>query len=180
MRALLAAVLAALFVMPAHALVWTGQLPESNSRNFLALDYAVSTDIVARSTSYAGGGFDPILSLFDAASGDVLIFNDDNPNPPAGSSSPFYDSYFEFTVDPGSYLLGISQYAIFPSSLTEWLGDVPTGCGGAPFCDVLGDTRTSDYRVVVEASPVPVPPALGLLAAALGGLMLVKRGRRTA
>ena len=175
MRFVLAA-LAVFFAVPAHAIVWTGQLPEGDDTVYLNLSIDRYSNLEAFTTSYATGGFDPILSLY-RANGRLLTFNDDDGFRP--SQGIFDSTIFGENLRPGQYLMGISQYALFPEDNFVSTGFLPTECpDNTGFCDVFGNNTTSDYRVEYNISPVPVPPALGLMAAGLVGLTAVARRRR--
>lgn len=123
--------------------------------------------------TFAAGGFDPVLSLFDAA-GDLVAEDDDGRglvDPQTGLAS---DSQLLRTLDVGSYFLAISAYGNV--SLGGLLPG-PTGgfSGGGSFIDGEGDARSSFYAVDIVLTPLPA--ALPLLAAGLGGLGLAARCR---
>ncbi|MEM1076947.1 MAG: DVUA0089 family protein [Pseudomonadota bacterium] len=145
------------------------------------------------------GGFDPVLTVFQKSSGAFFGDRDDDvtgtvlPDPVTNQS---YDAIFELdgNVTPaGSYYLVVSQYP--NRSLGDpFLGDFSVidpfgtgalyGCSNGQFCDSTGANRTSDWAVILENvesaapyAPIPVPPALPLLASGMFGLWFLGRKR---
>ncbi|MEO1591099.1 MAG: DVUA0089 family protein [Cyanobacteria bacterium J06632_22] len=88
-------------------------------------DFSVGafSDVTLRSYSYAGGvqadgtqiaagGFDPILTLFDAA-GNLIANNDDGPEsavPKDANTGYGFDVFLEAALNPGDYTVAITQY----------------------------------------------------------------------
>jgi len=169
----------------AHAgsfpLAFTGQ-PIVVSGNLTADDDVQSTlfslsqtqSLAFYTTSYAGGvnadgsvtpsgGFDPILSLFDA-NGNLIALNDDDTT---GHSridpvtQVVADSYFSNDLGPGTYRLAVSEYDNFPSSTFSTYSEAgnPTFTNqfsnslSGPFVDVTGAQRTSAYTYNIAAVP---------------------------
>lgn len=164
--------------------------------------------VILRSFSYGGGtqgnghavtpgGFDPVLSLFDAA-GVLIGSNDDdltgtvNPDP---SNSVRFDTLFQAMLDDGDYTVALSQYDNFAAGSTLADGFLQTGspfftvglgpgCTNGRFCDAFGGNRTSawafDIVNVDNATLVPIPAAFPLLLSGLAGLGFLGRWRRPA
>jgi len=169
---------------------------------------APSSSVTLQTFSYAGGvnaagtiiapgGFDPVLSLFNATGGLVgssplTATNDD------GSSVPIdpvtgnaFDALLQInTLLAGDiYVLVLSQSGNFANGPT--FGDgfseqgsgnfTPAmfGCGGTSFCDASPAQRTGAWAVdilgVGAASSVPEPGSITLLTAAMAGLVLLRR-----
>jgi hypothetical protein len=180
---------------------FTGNLDADDNVVLLALDLEASGTYRFESFSYAGGtlsdgtvvargGFDVVLSLFDA-DGALLVSNDD------GGSLRFdpdtnkaFDAVIEIGLGAGAYTLAVTQYNNFPfgSLLSEGftrdgLGNFTPDllsegeCSATSFCDVSGvapfNARTSFFAV--DVTPVPLPPALLLFVPALA--TLAARGR---
>src|SRR4051812_23909240 len=94
------------FATPAHAtnFSFTGNLPNANAEQgfnftvgatsnvtFVTYSYAGGTN--AASQSIAGGGFDPILALFNADTGALIGQNDDGgSNVPPGDTGANFDT----------------------------------------------------------------------------------------
>jgi hypothetical protein len=188
------------------AFAFSGTLAADNDVRFHGFSIAgTPLDVVIESFSYAGGtladgstvgrgGFDPVLSLFDAA-GFLLARGADNPlRPDPGGSGNAYDDILRLRLAPGDYSIAVSQWDNTPPAqldplapLTGFLHEFapnftaffcPDGTGS--FCDSQYDRRSADYTVQVSATlaAVPLPPALALLAAAFAALGATRLGRR--
>jgi hypothetical protein len=178
---------------------------------------APSASITAETWSYAGGtnaagdviapgGFDPVLSLFDATGGfsasSPLVATSDG-----GSSvkDPTTKDAFDSILTVGSlsssdtYALVLSEYDNLPYGTTYGDGFSQTGngnftpgefycSGGGPFCDAGGNQRNGNWAVdIVGAGSAvdtssggtsPEPGSVVLLTAGLGGLALLRRRRK--
>lgn len=136
--------------------------------------------VTLRTSSYAAGGFDPVLSLF-RGDGLLLDANDDVNALVSSAIVPAdpiignrFDSYFQIDLEPGSYTLALTyspNYAVGPN-----LAD-----GFAPVGPVPGG-RTSSFAVgignVTAAAEVPETGAGALAAAGLPLLAGTLRRRR--
>lgn len=153
------------------------------------LDFTLSAPSVldARTTSYATGGFDPFLSLFDRNGLQLLLAvnEDDLVCPPDPSSGVCLDSAIQFSLDAGDYALILTQSGNFPIGPTLSDGFTQTGSGnftGGPFLDILGNLRSGDFRVVVDGTEIPEPstavPLLFLAAGYAGHRLRLSRARR--
>lgn len=157
-------------------------------------------------TSYAGGlnlngsvslpgGFDPVLTLFSNATGQVIAFGGgsgtaEGPSgvdPVTGLSE---DANFSSTLNPGTYSLFLTQ---FPNVANGSLSDGFLFAGSSNFtgdlCGVSGGMflqsdiapcakRTGSYAVNVSsspASPVPEPPTWLLVLPASAAFALIGR-----
>ena len=128
--------------------------------------------VTITTTSYASGGFDPILTIFDST-GLVVNANDDGGCGvvAAASNGRCLDSYLALSITGGTYSFYVTQ------SPNTALGDLADGFAlagtgnftGGPFYDSFGDLRTGHWRVEIDGAlaAVPEPSTFILIAAGL-------------
>ena len=162
---------------------FTFSLLTASTLNFST--YSYNGGINAQGAFIAPGGFDPILTLFDASGNFIREFV--NPVGPGDISELF-------TLDAGDYTLVFTQFDNFAlGNLADGFihdGDptftdrfVIAGSGAhAPFVDVNGNQRNGNYAFDVtakgEPQAVPEPATLLLLATGMFGVSVVARKRR--
>ena len=160
-----------------------------------------TSTITLRTWSYAGGtnqagmviprgGFDPWLSLYNAA-GSLLVSVDNGTCMQVGTDSGTgvcFDSFISQSLGIGMYTLILSQSDNQPAGLTLADGFTQTGnptftssfaCGFPQFCDSTGDSRTNQWAVdidnVTSVGGVPEPGTLVLLASGLAAIVVLRR-----
>ena len=205
--------LAAALPQAAHAqttpAVYSGMFTADDQHLPFTFDVTTAGVVSLYTTSYAGGlnvdgttaaagGFDPILSLFnDGGSFDLIGFNDDNsPNadPVTGNT---WDAGLQETLQPGHYLVIITEWDNFANGPTLLDGFTRQGQGNftqgfvpaggtaqAPFVDDDGNQRTGAYTINIANGPLPGAPepssvaGLGLGILGMAGLLLTARRRK--
>ncbi len=179
--------LAALIVpaAPAATLSYSGFLTSDDQVLFLPFSVTGPSDATFRTLSYGGGadangnsvspgGFDPVLSLFDAA-GNRLEFVDDGTEPdidPDPTTGLTLDSDFTWSLTPGDYTLTLSQSNNYPgltladpfSRQGEGNFTATYGCGApgyySSYFDFGCNARTGNYFVeILNVAAVPPPPS---------------------
>jgi len=131
--------------------------------------------------------FDPVIALWDQASGELIDQNDDQAD--VGDGQTPYDSGLSLqNLSAGNYLLTIAMWDNFPWSndniadgfrydgiepipVASW-DEVYNGGDVGPYWSVNIDG-------VDTASPVPVPAAIWLFGSAIAGFVGVSRRKKT-
>ena len=145
--------------------------------------YAGGTN--AAGTEIAGGGFDPIVTLFDSSTGRFIRDNDDSgliADPDTGNA---WDSLLQSNLSAGNYTATVTQYGSFASG--ELLSDGFQGTTHTSFgsrdshwaLDILnvGSASLGD-SYISQTPPIPEPESYALLLAGLGLITLITRQRR--
>lgn len=186
---------------PAHAsnFSFTGALSSGDTVQFFDFSIGTASTVTFTTQSFAGGtqangnvvsigGFDPVLTVFDVATGNYIGENDDGDEPNVGIDpvlASVFDSYLEILLDAGNYTVALSQYD------NETNGDLGDGfshagdpdflsCSTGQFCvgDTSAEVRTNAWAIDIlsvdsasvagaSVSTVPVPAALPLFGTGL-------------
>jgi hypothetical protein len=161
--------------------------------NFTVLGHA--SDVMLLTWSYAGGtnaagmdiargGFDPVVTLFNASTGSGIDENDDG-SPVADSvTRSRYDSFLMTDLSAGDYTATVTQYSSFANGPS--LADGFMGTGNANFgsrdshwaLDILNvNTASIGASYVSHTAPIPEPESYALLIAGLGLVAFMARRR---
>lgn len=203
-RILAAGCLAAPLMATAADFSFTGNLSNDDQVQLFQFSLAGSASVTLRTYSYGGGtmadgtvipagGFDPILTVFDA-SGTIIDENDDGACPPLTidpTTSSCYDTFLAVSLNAGDYTVAVSQFSNFPIGPT--LSDGFEGSDTSNFEDASGDIRTSAWAFDVlnadaaeegeavgetDTGPAEAIPTMAVWAQALLAAMLALIGYR--
>jgi hypothetical protein len=154
----------------------TGVLPNQGTALAESFDLLEASDVTIYTTSYGMGGFQPNLTLFDGTGMYVATGGISGTSPIAiadPSTGLAFDSYLKVTnLGAGRYTIALTDFLLNQSITATNLSDGFTSNfgSGVGFTDVMGNTRSANYSLVIETSSVApeVPePATGLLVAPL-------------
>lgn len=155
----------------------TGTLPNQNTALELTFTLALPGDLSIFTSSYATGGFQTNLLLFNSTGNFVSA------GTPAGTPAPgtglIGDTRLMATnLSAGMYTVALTDFLLNQSLTATNLSDgFPVNFGsGTNFVDANGNTRTGAYALTINPAPIPEPSTLWLAAPALAWLGL--RGRR--
>lgn len=126
----------------------------------------------AAGTVIPGGGFDPIITLFNAISGQRLAANDDSGNG--------FDSFIQRDVGAGNYFATVTQFPNFSSgSLADGFPQYNAGIFGDAHWAVDILNASSASVGVPYINPIPEPETYAMLLAGLGLLGWRMRSARS-
>ena len=166
---------------PAHI---TGSLPNQDSVLEETFNLTSGGNLTAFTTSYATGGFQPNLTLYNSSG---LSISNQWATPPPGAAADAttgltLDSYLTAKgLAAGTYILTLTDWALNQSASATNLSDgFKSNLGnGVTFSDVQGNTRTSAYALTVDVSGAPTttpePATLLLLGPALFAAVLFRK-----
>jgi hypothetical protein len=145
--------------------------------------YAGGTN--AAGTEIAGGGFDPIVTLFNSSTGRFIVDNDDSGLIVDPNTGDAWDSFLQTNLSEGNYTATITQYNSFADG--ELLSDGFQGTTHINFAsrdshwalDILnvGSASLGD-SYISQTPPIPEPESYALLLTGLGLVTLIAHQRR--
>jgi hypothetical protein len=141
--------------------------------------------VLADTSSFAAGGFAPVLSLFDAG-GQLLQLDVGSSHSCSGTGSFCWDAHLAASLTAGNYRLVLTQDGNTPLGPTladgftmtgqpDYTGLNYLGQPGLHFINVDGSARTGDWAFALQAASVPEPGVALMLAAGLGLLAWRRR-----
>ena len=171
-------------VSQAHAdtINYSGMFAADNSIFSVAFSTATTQSYAFTTTSFASGGFVPVLTLFNASGGTPLAF----------AETDFSDVTLSQLLGPGSYILFLTESPnVFTSTLSAGtlFSGSPTitgdlcGVSGGTFLNVVSNCsqRSSTYSLsVTNTAATPEPSTILLLLPPAVLLVVSQRRRQTA
>jgi hypothetical protein len=165
---------------------FTGTFTHDDDVQLFSITLLTGSTFEAVTQSYGTGGFDPVLSIFDAGGLQLLVgSNQDGICPPLQTDNgECFDSDLVLPLPAGLYVLALSQSGNFANGPTLADGFSATGSGdftGGPFLDIFSNQQNGHWAVDIltadaaaELSPTSVPEPSGLVGT---GLVLLAAGR---
>jgi hypothetical protein len=142
-----------------------GTLPNQDTVLLEAFNLPTLSNLTITTSSYAAGGFEPNLLLFDAT-GDFITAG--NPfGVPDPSTGIVGDSQLTASdLLAGTYTLAVTDFLLNQSPTATNLSDGFTDNfgSGTTFVDAGGNIRTGNYAVTIAPASVPEPATMWLTA----------------
>jgi hypothetical protein len=166
---------------------FSGTLPNQGTALLEQFNLPSTNNLTFTTTSYASGGFEPSLILYNSAGQFVAA------SEPFGVVDPSTGligdtKLTEENLPAGMYTLALTDFLLNQSITATNLSDGFTSNfgSGTTFVDTNGNSRTGDYSVSVSATTAPAPEPgsalLALLAIPAFALLAkrIRRGKRSA
>lgn len=163
----------------------SGTLPDQGTALEEMFTLTSASTLTISTSSYATGGFEPNLTLYNSA-GKYIITGITAGSSPIATADPTtklkFDGYLTANVAAGTYTVALTDFLLNQSLTATNLSDgftVNYG-SGTTFVDEMGNPRTGAYALRIAAvgpSAVPEPGTLWLAAPFLAGLALRARKR---
>lgn len=166
---------------PAATLSEQGEFQQDDDVALVAFNVSMPFDVVIESLGYAGGvngdgisvpagGFDPVLSLFDA-NGLLIAEADDGREVVDPSSGEAFDSLLSMSLPAGSYTVALTQfdnYAIGPMLEDGFErvgeGNFTSEFGPGPAFNDFDGVRTGRWALDITIPQIPEPATIIVLA----------------
>jgi len=149
----------------AALLSFNGSFTADDNVQFVSFVQSSLSPVTLQTSSYAAGGFDPIVAVFDHATGMLVGQNDDGAGvPPDPSTGEALDALLTLSLTPGQYDVSVTEFDNFALGPTLADGFVESGqgnftaslfpCGAPNFCDVTQSARTNQWALTISDETV--------------------------
>jgi len=145
----------------------TGSLPDQGAVLEEAFSLTSTSNLTIFTSSYATGGFEPNITLYDST-GKFVADSMVPGSMPAGKADPTTGQALDTHLEAGNVAAG--SYTV---TLTDWeLNQSPTATNlsdgfnanlgsGTTFVDVLGNARSGAFDLVISPTPTAAAPEPG-------------------
>jgi hypothetical protein len=167
----------------------TGTLPNQNTALEVTCTLPSISDLTAYTTSYASGGFEPSLNLYNSAgnmiAGGVTPGTSPIAKPDMTITPPqAFDAYLTASdLSAGKYTLTLTDWQLNQSITATNLSDGFTSNygNGHTFVDSMGNVRSGSYTLAVNLTSgvaTPEPATLLLAASAIAAIAVLSRKKQ--
>jgi hypothetical protein len=169
----------------------TGTLPDQATVLEEAFTVSSTSNLIASTTSYATGGFEPNMVLYnpDGTFNSITVTPGTSPVAATDSTGNAFDAYISaMGLTPGTYTLALMDWQVGQSITATNLSDGFTynSGNGVSFVDEMQNLRTGNYSLSIALTPMgtgptstPEPATLLLSAPLLLAVVLLARKRRS-
>ena len=150
-----------------------GTLPNQGTALEVKINLPVTSNLIAFTTSYAVGGFQPNISLYDGNG--VIVAAQDyqssiaRTDPKTGLAA---DGLINLSnVPAGNYTVTLTDFLLQQDPSATNLSDgfaFNIGTGDQTYTDEQGNVRSGNYALTIVSTPVPEPTALAACGALVG------------
>jgi hypothetical protein len=155
-----------------------------------AFTVSSTSDLIASTTSYATGGFEPNMVLYnpDGTFNSITVTPGTSPAAKTDSTGNSFDAYISaMGLTPGTYTLALMDWQVGQSITATNLSDGFTynSGNGVSFVDEMQNVRTGNYTLSIALTPLtgptaaPEPATLLLSAPLLLAVVFFARKRRS-
>lgn len=160
----------------------TGTLPNQGTALEQSFNLAMPGDLTIFTSSYASGGFQTNLLLFNST-GEFITAGIPGGTPDADSGIVGDQRLTAMNLAAGMYTVALTDFLLNQDLTATNLSDgFMFNLGtGSTFVDVLGNTRTGSYSLTIaqgDDAAIPEPSTLWLASPVLGWLALRARKQR--
>ena len=134
----------------------TGTLANQDTVLEEAFSLTSLSNLTILTTSYAAGGFEPNITLYDSSGGFIASSAPPGSNP-AAKADPHTGlaldtELTQSNVKPGSYTVALTDWELSQSPTATNLSDGFTSNlgSGTTFVDVMGNTRSGNFALVIN------------------------------
>ena len=156
----------------------TGTLPDQNTALEEAFTLPSASNLIITTTSYASGGFEPNVLLFNSLGNFVSA------GIPFGAPAPGTGIVGDMRLNASNLAAGMYTIAVTDVLLNQSLTATNLSAGfavnygsGTTFVDANGNQRSGNYAFTINAAAVPEPATVWLAAPLLVGLAIGAKKR---